>query len=147
LGLEGEAAAFTRTDKKNLDRLVQDMWIGRDTNNPSVTTRLKILEEDRDKVITVHVALFGDEDHEGFIVKFERALGVFRGGIWALTIFGIVFMAIFGYALTLIVPAAKLVIDDYYAHHPTAKQSMILPYTNAQDAGAPPQNQRYENRR
>jgi hypothetical protein len=115
---------FSTDDKKWLDKLVVDMYEGKGADNPSVTARLQMLEKEGEVVSSVKIALFGDEKTEGLIVKFERAIGLVRGSLWAFGIMSILGMALFGWALGQIVPAAKLVIDDYYQHHPTAHQSL-----------------------
>lgn len=120
---------FSDDDKRKLDKMYVDMYEGRDKDNLSVTARLAILEEDRDAVMSVRIALFGDEEHEGLVVKFERAIGLVRGSLWAFGITGAVGLLVLSWALSEIVPAAKLVIEDYYSHHPAAKQSLNQPST------------------
>lgn len=118
---------FTADDKKWLDKIRIDMYVGDGPDNPSVTTRLSVLEKESDVVNSVKVALFGDEKTDGLIVKFERVISFARGVTKALAIAGALALALFGYALTQIVPAAKIVIDDYYHNHPAAKHSLNAP--------------------
>ena len=116
---------FTHDDKIRLDKLYVDMYEGRDSENLSVTMRLHSLEEERLVMTTVKIALFGDgKSAEGLIVKFERTIGMVRGSLWAFGITGIIGMALFTWALSQVVPAAKIILDDYYSRHPSAKQSM-----------------------
>ena len=125
---------FTADDKARLDKLCVDMWEGRGVDNPSVTTRLRVLEEERGTVNKVHIALFGDgQEVEGLIVKFEKAISFFKGSIRILSVMGVIALALFSYFLTQIVPAAKFIIDDYYSHHPAAKRALNDPQKQQAD--------------
>lgn len=123
---------FTPDDKAWLDKLKIDMYVGTGPDNPSVTARLLVLENERDTVNKVHIALFGDgEQVEGLIIKFEKTLAYIRGSLKILAIVGALAVVALGWALSEIVPAAKLVIDDYYRNHPAAKQSLNAPSQQA----------------
>jgi hypothetical protein len=73
------------------------------------------LQRDRD------VALAGVDNFRKFQLDAARKIGFVYGATWIATIVGIVFMAVFGWALSQVVPAAKVVVDEYYANHPAAK--------------------------
>lgn len=71
---------------------------------------------DRMEVVEKGVSNFRD-----FQAKVTRKIGFVYGATWALGIVGSLVVLIFGYMLTLIVPAAKVIVDDYYRNHPAAQ--------------------------
>lgn len=101
--------------------LAIDMWQGKGKNDPSVTTRLAELETD---MCTVKE---GVSNFRSFQLTAQKRLGFLQGATWFAGIIGIIALAVLGWALTLILPAAKLIIDDYYHNHPAAKISQSEP--------------------
>ena len=81
---------------------------------------------DRMEVVEKGVSNFRD-----FQAKVTRKIGFVYGATWALGIVGSLAVVIFGWTLTLIVPAAKVIVDDYYRNHPAAKISAVELYQQA----------------
>ena len=69
----------------------------------------------------------GVSNFRTFQLTATKRLGFLQGATWFAGIVGVVFLAILGWALTLIIPAAKIIIDDYYHNHPAAKISQSEP--------------------
>jgi len=72
--------------------------------------------DDRIKVCEKGVSNFRD-----FQSEMRGKLGFVYGATWAAGISGAIFLILFTWALNQIVPAARLVIDDYYHNHPASK--------------------------
>lgn len=66
-----------------------------------------------------------------FQIGMTHKIGFVYGATWVMGITGVMLIAIFGWALTLIVPAAKVVVEDYYRNHPAAKISLSESYQQA----------------
>lgn len=107
--------------ESRLDKLEEDNYRGRGPNNPSITSRLAVLEGDMTEVQQ------GVANFHNFQLTATKRLGFLQGAAWFAGIVGIILMALLGWALTLIIPAAKLVIEDYYHNHPAAKISQSEP--------------------
>jgi len=73
------------------------------------------LQGDRD------TAIAGVSNFREFQLNATHKIGFVYGATWFAGITGILVMAVFGWALSLVVPAARIVIEDYYHHHPEAQ--------------------------
>jgi hypothetical protein len=74
----------------------------------------------------------GVSNFRKFQLDMTHKVGIVYGATWLAGIVGVVFLTVLGWALTQIVPAAKIVLDDYYRNHPTVQiQEKSLP--NAPD--------------
>jgi hypothetical protein len=60
----------------------------------------------------------GVSNFRNFQAKMDRKVGFVYGATWTASIFGVVALAIFSWVLSLIVPAAKIIVEDYYRNHP-----------------------------
>jgi len=72
--------------------------------------------DDRLKVVEQGVSNF-----RAFQLRMEKHISFQNGMLKTAGVVFVVLMAIFAWALNGIIPAAKVVLDDYYAHHPSAK--------------------------
>lgn len=63
----------------------------------------------------------GVNNFRTFQLDATKKIGFVYGATWLAGIIALLFMAVLGWALTLIVPAARVVVDDYYHNHPNAK--------------------------
>ena len=63
----------------------------------------------------------GVNNFRQFQLDATKKIGFVYGATWLAGIVGILCMAILGWALSLIVPAAKVITDDYYHNHPNAR--------------------------
>lgn len=89
--------------------------------------------EDRLKVVEQGVGNF-----RKFQRDMDHKIGFVYGATWIGGIVGVALLAVFAWVLTLILPAAKVVVEDYYRNHPGARieQKTIIepqpePYTEA----------------
>lgn len=71
---------------------------------------------DRLKIVETGVGNF-----RKFQLDVTHKIGIVYGATWLAGIVGVVFLTVLGWALTQVVPAAKIVLDDYYHNHPTAQ--------------------------
>lgn len=83
--------------------------------NEQVAVELTNLD-DRVKVTEKGVANF-----QKFRLDTTRKIGFVYGATWVAGAVGMVFLVVLAWALNQIVPAAKVVVDDYYHNHPTAQ--------------------------
>jgi hypothetical protein len=72
--------------------------------------------EDRIKVTEKGVANF-----QAFRLDTTRKIGFVYGATWFAGAVGTLFLVVVAWALTLIVPAAKVMMEDYYSRHPSAQ--------------------------
>jgi hypothetical protein len=72
--------------------------------------------EDRIKVTEKGVANF-----QAFRLDTTRKIGFVYGATWFAGIVSAVFLIVLAWAFTLVLPAAKVIMDDYYHSHPAAK--------------------------
>ena len=63
----------------------------------------------------------GVSNFRAFQRRMERHMGFEKGAIWVSGGLFAIFLAFTSWALDQIVPAAKLVIEDYYRNHPSAQ--------------------------
>jgi hypothetical protein len=87
--------------------------------------RLKMTNEEMAIGLTNHddrlkVVEQGVSNFRKFQTKMDRRMGFVYGATWVGGIFGVVALAIFSWLLSLVVPAAKVIMDDYYRNHPAA---------------------------
>lgn len=71
--------------------------------------------DDRLKVVEQGVSNF-----RAFQLRMEKQISFQNGMLKAAGVMFVVFMAIFAWALNGLIPAAKIVLDDYYRNHPAA---------------------------
>lgn len=69
----------------------------------------------------------GVSNFRKFSAKMDRKIGFVYGVTWFAGIMGVVFIAVFSWFLTLIVPASKVILDDYYRNHPSTKIQSSAP--------------------
>lgn len=91
--------------------------------NEQVAVELTNLD-DRVKVTEKGVANF-----QKFRIDTTQQIGFVYGATWIGGIVGLIFLAVLAWALTLVVPAAKIMMDDYYHNHPAARgdQKTVVP--------------------
>ena len=75
----------------------------------------------RDIVPQVTLNTKGVNNFNTFRLDMTRKIGFVHGAVWIAGVVSLLALAVFGWSLTVIVPAARLVIDDYYVRHPAAK--------------------------
>jgi hypothetical protein len=63
----------------------------------------------------------GVSNFRNFQSDMKGKLGFVYGATWVAGIVGVVILSVFGWMLTMIAPAAKIIVDDYYHNHPAAK--------------------------
>ena len=80
------------------------------------------------------VAEKGVSNFRNFQESMNRKVGFVYGVTWIGGIFGMIALAVFSWVLSLVVPAAKIVIEDYYHNHPTA----VYPLRQHSSAVTPP---------
>lgn len=89
------------------------------------------LQGDRD------TAIAGVSSFRKFQLETTHKIGFVYGATWFAGITGILVMAVLGWALSLVVPAARVVIEDYYHHHPEAQTAYAIdknPFPNVNGA-------------
>lgn len=76
------------------------------------------------------IALEGVANFRKFQLVATRRLGFLQGAAWIGAGVFALFLVLLGWALTLVVPAAKIVMDDYYHGHPNAQlhHSLLNPF-------------------
>ena len=83
-------------------------------------------QDDRLKVVEAGVSNF-----RKFQLSTTRKIGFVYGATWVAGIVGMALLVILSWALSLIVPAAKAVVKDYYQTHPNAqilrKSAIVAP--------------------
>ena len=72
--------------------------------------------DDRIKVTEKGVANF-----QAFRLDMTRKIGFVYGATWVAGVIGMVFLVVIAWALTESVPAAKVMLNEYYANHPAAR--------------------------
>lgn len=107
--------------ESRLEKLEEDAYFGDGADNPPFTTRLKLLEAD---MTTVQE---GVSNFRSFQLQAQKRLGFLNGAVWVAGAVWAVMLLLLAWALTLIIPAAKAVMDDYYHNHPAAKISQVEP--------------------
>ena len=75
------------------------------------------LQQHADRLEGVEI---GVKNFRKFQLDMTRKVGFVYGATWFAGIAGLILLAVIGWALSEIVPAAKVVIDDYYHNHPAA---------------------------
>ena len=68
------------------------------------------------------VALVGVSNFKIFQLDMKWKVGFVYGVAWVVSGITIFMGVILGWVLTMVVPAAKVIMDDYYARHPAAVQ-------------------------
>lgn len=63
----------------------------------------------------------GISNFRNFQSEMRGKLGFVYGAVWVAGIAGMVFLVILAWALHEVVPACRLVIDDYYHNHPASR--------------------------
>ena len=77
------------------------------------------------------VALAGVSNFKIFQLDMKWKVGFVYGVAWVVSGITVLMGIILGWMLTMVVPAAKVIMDDYYARHPAAVQKT--------DGNAPPE--------
>ncbi len=72
--------------------------------------------EDRIKVTEKGVANF-----QVFRLDTTKKIGFVYGATWVAGIVGSLVLVVVAWALTMVVPAAKIMMEDYYSRHPSAQ--------------------------
>ncbi len=67
------------------------------------------------------IAIEGVANFRKFQLMVTRKLGFLQGAAWVGAGIFTLFLVLLGWALTLVLPAAKIVLDDYYHNHPEAQ--------------------------
>jgi hypothetical protein len=106
---------------EDVRRLKEDVWYGRGKHDPSIVTRLSELEADMIEVKK------GVANFRSFQLTAQKRLGFLNGAVWVAGGVWTIALLLLAWAMTLIIPAAKLIMDDYYHNHPAAKVSMVEP--------------------
>lgn len=74
----------------------------------------------------MNVVQEGVANFRGFQLKAEKRLGFLNGAVWVAGAVWAVALVLLAWALTLLMPAAKVIMDDYYRHNPTARISQSI---------------------
>ena len=86
------------------------------------------------------VAAQGVANFRAFQLEVSKKIAFVHGAVWVVGAMSFVVVGILSWALSIILPAAKLVVDDYYRNHPAA----VIQHTQAQPVTArytaPPQD-------
>ena len=86
----------------------------------TLETRDKLQQlEDGMTSATQGVSNFRDFQKQG--IKF---FGFARGVVWTCTAAGTIFLVFLAWLLSLVMPAVKIIMDDYYRNHPTVSQQI-----------------------
>ena len=67
------------------------------------------------------IAMEGVSNFRKFQADVKGKISFIHGAVWVAGIVSLIAGGILAYLATLIVPAVKIVLDDYYSHHPQAK--------------------------
>ena len=82
-----------------------------------IEDKLGIVTNHGDRLVIVEA---GVSNFNKFRLDATSKLGFVYGATWFAGVAGVILLAIFGWALSEIMPVAKVIMDDYYAHHPAA---------------------------